>query len=105
MRSRLPHDDPLRRRERESAKAVATLGQLQRSHCWWRIYCGSGTCTHCAPVALALFVIRWGADASSDMLRRAGRCTACGHKGATLRYPTWRNHNVGVAPFPVDRMS
>jgi hypothetical protein len=28
-------------------------------------------------------VIRWGADASSDVLRRAGRCTVCGHKGAT----------------------
>jgi hypothetical protein len=25
--------------------------------------------------------------------------TVCGHKGATLAFPTWRNHNVGVAPF------
>jgi hypothetical protein len=25
--------------------------------------------------------------------------TVCVDKGATLRFPTWRNHNVGVAPF------
>jgi hypothetical protein len=41
----------------------------------------------------------------ADVLRRAGRCTVCGHKGATLRHPTWKNHNVGVVPFPVDRMT
>jgi hypothetical protein len=38
-----------------------------------------------APVALKPFVIRWGSDLSSDFLRRAGRCTVCGNKGATLR--------------------
>jgi hypothetical protein len=100
VRARDPHDDPPRRRVPDPATPDATLGQLHRSQCWWWIYCGSGTCSHCAPIALAPFVIRWGADASSDVLRRAGRCMVCGHKGATLRFPTWRNHNDGVAPFP-----
>jgi hypothetical protein len=48
------------------------------------------------PIALAPFAIRWERDASSDVPRRAGRCIVCGHKGATLRYPSWRNHVVGV---------
>jgi hypothetical protein len=60
IRPRDPHDDPPRRREREPATPVATLGQLQHGHCWRWIYCGSGICTHSAPVALAPFVIRCG---------------------------------------------
>ena len=34
-------------------------------------------------------MIRWGADASSDKLRQRARCTACGHKGATIQHPGW----------------
>jgi len=34
-------------------------------------------------------MIRWGADASSDMLRRSARCTRCGRKGATIQLPGW----------------
>jgi hypothetical protein len=29
----------------------------------------------------------------------------CGHKGAALRYPGWRNHVVGVQPFPTECMT
>ena len=36
---------------------------------------------------LAVPVIRWGADASSDVLRQRPRCTACGRKGAVLKHP------------------
>ncbi len=32
-------------------------------------------------MTLAQFIIRWGPDASSDMLRKSARGTACGHKG------------------------
>ena len=46
-------------------------------------------CQHRAPMALAPLIIRWGPDASSDMLRQCARCTACGHKGATLGHPGW----------------
>jgi hypothetical protein len=36
------------------------------------------------PRCLSPFVIRWGRDASSDLLRRSARCTRCGGKGAMI---------------------
>jgi len=42
-----------------------------------------------------------GADTSSDKLRRCARCTACGHKGATIQHPGWGGADVGFLPFPV----
>jgi hypothetical protein len=36
---------------------------------------------------------------SSDKLRRCARCTACGHKGATIQHPGWGG-DVGFVPFP-----
>jgi hypothetical protein len=45
-------------------------------------------------------VIRWGPNASSDVLRQRARCTACGHKGATLTHPTWGGNSIGFLPFP-----
>jgi len=50
------------------------------------------------------FIIRWGADASSDLLRNNARCTACGHKGAPLSHPGWGGTHVGFLPFPADRL-
>ena len=64
-----------------------TLGALQRASKWVWVCCEK--CQHHAPLALAAPVIRWGANASSDVLRRRARCTACGHKGATLQHPGW----------------
>lgn len=67
---------------------IATLGELHRwpPHWLWA-YCGNHLCKRsyrATPLALAPYVIRWGANASSDMLRRSARCTVCGHKGARL---------------------
>lgn len=39
-------------------------------------------------MTLAPFIIRWGPDASSDILRGAAVCRKCGHKGATLVHPS-----------------
>jgi len=55
---------------------------------------------HHAPVAFVPLMIRWGANASSDKLRRYARCTVCGHKGATLQHPGWVDTVVGFQPFP-----
>jgi hypothetical protein len=52
-------------------------------------------------MAIAPLIIRWGSDASSDMLRRSARCSKCDHKGATLMLPSWVSTTVGFAPFPV----
>jgi hypothetical protein len=66
--------------------------------------CGSiaRKCQHHAPLACAVPVIRWGADASSDVLRQRARRTVCGAKGATLQHPGWGGELVGFLPFPVE---
>jgi hypothetical protein len=56
-------------------------------------------CRHQAPLACA--VIRWGADTSSDKLRQCARCTACGHKGATIQHPGWGGADIGFLPLPL----
>jgi len=76
-----------------------TLGDLHRVTPWVWLYCEG--CLHHSPIACAIPVIRWGADASSDVLRQRARCTACGHKGATLQHPGWGGADVGFLPFPV----
>jgi hypothetical protein len=68
------------------------------------ICCEKRECLHRAPVALAPAIIRWGPDASSDMLRRRVRCLKCGSKGATLQVPGWVNREVGIRPLPVECM-
>ena len=40
-------------------------------------------------MACTVPVIRWVPNTSSDKLCRCARCTACGHKGATLQHPGW----------------
>jgi hypothetical protein len=46
-----------------------SLGQLQRQICWWWVICEK--CLHGVPVALVPLIIRCGANASSDRLRRS----------------------------------
>ena len=86
---------------------VATLGQLHRPPGWVWVHCTRYVplCQHRAPMALAPLIIRWGPDASSDMLRWCARCTVCGHKGATLQGPGWKNGYVEWEPFPVEEMT
>jgi hypothetical protein len=79
-------------RPRLPAPPVATLGELRRVSCWLTLYCSNAMeCTHRAPAALAPFVIRWGAEASSDRLRKRAKCSVCGTKGAALMLPSWSN--------------
>jgi hypothetical protein len=78
-----------------------TLGDLHRATPWVWVYCEK--CQHYSPLALAAPVIRWGANVSSDKLRQCARCTACGHKGATIQRPGWGGADVGFLPFPVKR--
>lgn len=57
--------------------------------------CGRGVAT-----ALAPLIIRFGPDASGDVIRKGARCQACGGKGAMLMHPSWVNTIVGWDPFP-----
>jgi len=48
-------------------------------------------------MAIAPLIIRWGGDASSDLLRRSARCTCCGSKGADLQHPSARSSDITLA--------
>jgi hypothetical protein len=77
-------------------KAQTTLGDLQLATPWVWVNCEKVS----APRAYAVPVIRWGADTSSDKLRRCARCTARGHKGAAIQHPGWGGADIGFLPFP-----
>ena len=79
-----------------------TLGDLQRATPWVWVYCAK--CPHHSPMACAVAVIRWGAETSSDKLRRCAKCTKCGHKGATIQHPGWGGAHIGFLPFPVHKL-
>ena len=83
----------------KSPRTTTTLGDLHRATPWLWLYCEK--CRHPAPIACAVPVIRWGPNTSTDKLRRCARCTACGHKGATLQHPGWGGADIGFLPFPV----
>ena len=82
----------------KTPRATTTLGDLHRATPWLWLNCER--CQHHAPLACAVAVIRWGRDASSDVLRQRARCTACGHKGATIQHPGWGGADVRFLPFP-----
>jgi len=75
-----------------------TLGALLHQPYWLWLHC---SCGHRVPVAIVPFVIRWGADASSDVLRKHARCPVCGRRGASLQHPSWRDAETGWEAFPM----
>jgi hypothetical protein len=79
---------------------VPTLAELQRGMPWCSLHCAGHGCSHSKPVAIAPFVIRWGAEASSNILRRSARCTVCGHLGAATYHPGVTG--MLLNPYPVD---
>ena len=85
----------------KTPRATTTLGDLHRATPWLWLHCEK--CQHYAPLACAVPVIRWGAHVASDKLRNCARCTACGHKGATIQHPGWAGEHVGFMPYPIDR--
>jgi len=44
-------------------------------------------------------MIRWGMNASSDVLRKSARCGRCGFKGAVLQSPSWMGSGLGFQTF------
>jgi len=66
---------------------VPTLADLNRHEPHW-LWWNCDGCRRWVSAPLAPFVIRWGADASSDLLRRNPRCTKCGHSGGVLQVPS-----------------
>jgi hypothetical protein len=79
---------------------VPTLAELRRDVSWFWAHCANHRCSHYAPVALAVPIIRFGADASSDVLRQNARCSRCGGRGCTLQHPSHKDLLRGLAAFP-----
>ena len=52
------------------------------------VHCANWKCQHKTPMALAPAIIRWGADASSDVLRQRVRCSKCGRKAQRCKLPS-----------------
>lgn len=90
-----------RRRAKAPLPPIPTLGQLARSTPWMYIRCAAQGCYHSVSVRLAPLIERYGADASSDVIRNNARCKKCGHKGATLGHPSYNGANE-LTPFPGD---
>ena len=99
-RQRSARGDGLEERNAPAARCWPSVGD-SRSNPHAAAGAGQNICSPClhrAPVALAPLVIRWGPDASGDMLRRCARCQRCGHRGATLQHPGRIENGVGWAP-------
>jgi hypothetical protein len=80
---------------------IATLGELhQTAPRWFWAHCSNGACRRRRAMPLAPFVIAFGQDASSDVLRRNLKCAKCGHRGVSLQHPSWLNSQDGEQPFP-----
>lgn len=79
---------------------VPTLAELRQQAPWVWAQCWRYGCGHARPIALAPYIIRWGADASSNLLRTKLRCGRCTSLGCAIQLPS---HNaVGeVAGWPV----
>lgn len=86
------------RRRRESDKPPGSLGQIRAEFEWMWIYCTAASCAHMAAVPLAPLIIRWGADASSDLMRMGFRCSHCGGRRTETQAPTWGGLNAGFSP-------
>ena len=92
-------------RHRRYTGPVPTLAQLRSSSCWVWVCCAEFGCYHAFAMGVRPAIIRWGADASSDLLRQRARCSSCGHLGASLRHPSWSGDvHGGDSLFPAERM-
>jgi hypothetical protein len=83
--------------KREPTSPSPTLEQLRRGTPWCWVVCEK--CLHRTPVAFVPFIIRWGPDASSDMLRRSARCTKCGRRERFYSIRAGREFRSGSNPF------
>ena len=80
------------RRHREARRRrpqpVPVLGDLHDGHDWLWLYCETTGCRHFTAVPLVPLLIRWGASASSGLLRTRFRCSRCGLMNTSIRSPS-----------------
>ena len=92
MRGRDPHAPP-----------VPTIGQLGSGSVeWFWLWCAGRDCQHHAPLRLAYAIARWGADASSNVIRRkAAKSATDGHPDR----PEWRSVDAVTGAWPFSRFA
>ena len=96
------YKSPLRK-YRVAAPSIPTLGDLAEDKtvdwCW--AVC-TPKCAHRAAVPLSAAIARVGADVLSTDFRSRLVCTACGHRGAGLISPSWKDISYGFQRLPAD---
>lgn len=73
-----------RKAAHRQASEPISIGDIRTNEFWVYVHCGRPYCGHCAVVFLTPLIIRWGPQAPIEFLRRAARCSKCGHKGAIV---------------------
>ncbi len=95
---------PPARSRRPSPQPAASLGAIRRLTSWVWLYCDNvdhrGICGHYCAIPLAPFIIRWGKDASSDLLRKSFVCSKCGARTTSIKHPSWADRQIGFQMFP-----
>jgi hypothetical protein len=90
-------------RRRFPAGPVPTIAQLEVASSWVWASCPERGCRNLAAIPLKPAIAHFGSDVSSDRLRNALRCTACGHRGALIHLPSWAKPEFRKGP-PLDRI-
>ena len=80
---------------------VPSIGVLHRQPQSRWVWAICNRCLHRSRLSLAPIVIRWGAEESSDTLRRNLKCTKCGNKGNALQVPTFIDLDPDAVPFHI----
>lgn len=96
--------DYSKKQERAAPGPVPTLAELAQGSSWLWARCPERECLHCAAIPLHAAMAHFGGDVSSDRLRSALRCTACGHKGGLLQLPSWGMSEGFRETAPPDRI-
>lgn len=65
-----------------------TLGEARRTHLWLWARCRRTRCYHFLAMPLVPLIIRFGTEASLDVLREGFRCSECGGRGALIGEPS-----------------
>lgn len=81
--------------------SVPTIVDLLRDAGWVILNCGNEFgCGRRIATQFPTFIAKYGADASSDIVRVTAKCSVCGHQGATTTAPSWAGQDKGWAAFP-----
>jgi len=87
---------------RTVTRLIVTLANLLRVKPWLWV---CERCQHRSPAAIVPLMIRWGADASSDILQRSARLTRRGGKGVTIQLPGWGELKAPVLDWPAKNLA